>query len=310
MGSAGRLRIVGARANNLKGIDVELPTSGFVCLTGVSGSGKSSLLFDVLSASMAASAPVECAAIEWVDAPKGSDARFPLAMFDEVSSSREVGAGQTVLSSLGLMPAMQSLYHACVDGDEPKKTAFSFLSPAGRCETCKGSGREDIALDVLADLALPCPDCAGLRYRPSVLDVLWNDMNVAEFLEIPTDRLRAHLPKGKLLAALDALSDVGLGHLSLGRRRNQLSGGERQRLDLAQGLLAKGKRTLYLLDEPSTGLHESDLHRLANVFVRLAEKGHLIVAAEHRTSLIAAADERIELGPGSGPAGGRSVRVS
>lgn len=310
VGSAGRLRIVGARANNLKGIDVELPTSGFVCLTGVSGSGKSSLLFDVLSASMAASAPVECAAIEWVDAPKRSDARFPLAMFDEVSSSREVGAGQTVLSSLGLMPAMQSLYHACVDGDEPKKTAFSFLSPAGRCETCKGSGREDIALDVLADLALPCPDCAGLRYRPSVLDVLWNDMNVAEFLEIPTDRLRAHLPKGKLLAALDALSDVGLGHLSLGRRRNQLSGGERQRLDLAQGLLAKGKRTLYLLDEPSTGLHESDLHRLANVFVRLAEKGHLIVAAEHRTSLIAAADERIELGPGSGPAGGRSVRVS
>ena len=160
---------------------------------------------------------------------------------------------------------------------------------------------------MLADLALPCPACAGARYRPSVLKVLWSGKTVAQFLAEPTDRLRTELPTGKLQSALDALADVGLGYLGLGRRRDQLSGGEGQRLGLARGLLTQRERTLYLLDEPSTGLHESDLHRLAGVFVRLAEKGHLIVAAEHRTSLIAAADERIELGPGSGPAGGRLV---
>ena len=135
----GQFRIVGARANNLQDIDLELPTSGFVCLTGVSGSGKSSLLFDVLGASMQAGAPVECAAIEWV----GAGEQFPLAIFDELTSSRDIHAGQTVLSSLDLMPALQALYHSRVEGDELRKAAFSFLSPSGRCETCKGTGREE-----------------------------------------------------------------------------------------------------------------------------------------------------------------------
>jgi excinuclease ABC subunit A len=223
--------------------------------------------------------------------------------FDELTSSRDVHAGQTVLSSLDLMPALQSLYHGCAKGTDLKKAAFSYLSPSGRCETCKGTGREEVALDVLADLALPCPACGGARYRPSVLEVLWEGRNAAEFL----DALRDELPAGKLQAAIDALLEVGLGYLSLGRRRDQLSGGERQRLGLAQGLIAKKGRTLYLLDEPATGLHESDLRRLAAVLHQLAERGHLIVAAEHRTSLIAAADAVLELGPGSGAAGGRLV---
>ncbi|MHC4378135.1 MAG: ABC-ATPase UvrA, partial [Planctomycetota bacterium] len=296
-------RIVGARANNLQNIDVDLPTSGFVCLTGVSGSGKSSLLFDVLGASMQAGAPVECDRIEWV----GEGSGFPLAAFDELTSSRDVHAGQTVLSSLDLMPALQSLYHGCAKGTDLKKAAFSYLSPSGRCETCKGTGREEVALDVLADLALPCPACGGARYRPSVLEVLWEGRNAAEFLDEPIAALGDELPAGKLQVAIDALLEVGLGYLSLGRRRDQLSGGERQRLGLAQGLIAKKGRTLYLLDEPATGLHESDLRRLAAVLHQLAERGHLIVAAEHRTSLIAAADAVLELGPGSGAAGGRLV---
>ena len=304
----GRIRIRGASANTLQNLDVELPTSGFVCLTGVSGSGKSSFVFDVLGASIRAQAPVACRAIEWVGEP--TDASDPLRFFGACQNSREVGAGQTVLSSLALMPAMQSLFHACVDGGEPKKAAFSFLSPAGRCETCKGSGREEITLDVLADLALPCPDCKGARYRPSVLDVRWKGRNVAEFLAEPVDALREDLDAGKLRTALEALAQVGLGYLSLGRRREQLSGGERQRLDLALGLSSSGTRTLYLLDEPATGLHESDVQRLAGSLQRLADAGHLVVAAEHRASLIAAADERIELGPGSGPQGGRLVSHS
>lgn len=303
----GRFRIAGARANNLQGIDVELPISGLVCLSGVSGSGKSSLLFEVLGASMRAGAPVECDAIEWAsDGP----AESPLSLYDEIVSSREGNAGQTVLSSLELMPALQALYHACAAGKEPKKAAFSFLSPSGRCETCKGSGLEEVALDVLADLALPCPECQGARYRASVLEVLWEGRNVALFLEEPVHELRALLPSGKLRSALDALIDVGLGYLSLGRRRDGLSGGEQQRLGLARGLLAKKSRMLFLLDEPATGLHESDVRRVAEVLQRLAQKGHLIVAAEHRESLIAAANEHLELGPGSGASGGRLVSVT
>ncbi|MHC4263836.1 MAG: excinuclease ABC subunit UvrA, partial [Planctomycetota bacterium] len=301
----GRLRIVGARANNLRDVVVELPTAGFVCLTGVSGSGKSSLLFDVLGASLAAGAPVECDAIEWARAP--DSAASPFEHFTSIRSSRDVGAGQTVLSSLGLMPALQALFHECVDGPEPKKAAFSYLSPAGRCETCKGSGVEEVALDVLADLALPCADCDGKRYRAEVLAVRWNDLDVAAFLAEPVGRLREHLPKGKLRTAVDALVEAGVGYLELGRARSRLSGGERQRLDLAAGLLSRGERTVFLFDEPATGLHESDLRRLAGLFVRLAEKGHLIVAAEHRETLIAAADATIELGPEGGSGGGQVV---
>ncbi len=305
----GRFRIVAARANNLAEIDVELPGAGFVCLTGVSGSGKSSLLFDVLGASMAAGAPVECARVEWVERPRNGGEDFPLAVYDERLSSRDVGVGQTVLSSLELMPSLQALYHSCVDGPEPKKAAFSYLSPAWRGEACKGSGREEIAMDVLADLAVACSDCGGARYRTSVLEVLWEGRNVARFLEAPCDELREDLPLGKLRQGLEALDEVGLGYLSLGRRSSELSGGERQRLGLARLLLRKKGRALLLLDEPATGLHESDVHRLAGVLLRLAERGHLIVAAEHRGSLIAAADLRVELGPGGGAAGGRLVSV-
>ena len=253
---------------------------------------------------MQAQAPVACSDIEWLDEDPDAQGAFPLAVYDSASSSREVGAGQTVLSSLGSMSALQALFHACAVDTQLKKAAFSFLSPAGRCESCKGSGREQVALDVLADLALPCPACGGKRYRDEVLEVRWEGRDVAAFLDTPVAELRDALPTGKLRTAVDALVEVGLGYLSLGRRREQLSGGERQRLGLASGLLTpKGKRTLYLLDEPATGLHETDLRRLAEVLQRLADRGHLIVAAEHRSSLIAVADGCIELGPGSGPAG-------
>ena len=147
-----------------------------------------------------------------------------------------------MLSSLDLMSALKSLYHGCAQGTDLKKAAFSYLSPSGRCETCKGTGREEVALDVLADLALPCPVCGGARYRPSVLELQWQGRNVTEFLDEPIAVLRDELSTGKLQAAV---------------------------------------------------LHQ------------LAARGHLIVAAEHRTSLIAAADVVIELGPGSGAAGGR-----
>ena len=311
---AGRLRVRGAHANNLKDVDFDLPAAGFVCVTGVSGSGKSSLLFDVLEASHRAGAPAGCRSID-LEGGTGSEG-WALATYPELRSSRSLGRGFTVLSALGLLAPVQALFHARESG--LPRAAFSFHSPAGRCEVCRGSGLEEVAMDFMADLALPCGACEGRRYRDEVLAVRldedWERMHVAEFLERPAEALLALAPPSgpapvrKLRVGLQALVDVGLGHLSLGRRRRELSGGEAQRLTLAAGLEPSSARTLYLFDEPATGLHEADLVRLVEVFRRLAERGHLIVAAEHRGSLIRAADHELELGPGSGARGGTVVR--
>jgi excinuclease ABC subunit A len=328
--------VVGAKAHNLRSIDVPFPSSGFVCVTGVSGSGKSSLVFDVLEASARAGAPVACEAVrsaagsedgsedgsaagaghagqgagtdvDGSDHAAGVPGDWPLARFVDIRSSRDTSGGQVVLTAMGLMAPLQALFAAQAGDSGLPRAAFSFLSQAGRCETCKGSGREDVAMDFMADLALPCPTCDGRRYRDEVLAVRWEGMDVVQVLARPVEELSELLPAGKLRAGLAALSEVGLGYLSLGRRSESLSNGERQRVSLASGLAGSRSPALHLLDEPATGLHESDLVRLVGVFRRLAARGDLIVAAEHRGSLIAAADHRIELGPGSGAAGGRLI---
>ena len=316
---ADRFHIRGARANTLRDLDLDLPLAGFVCLTGVSGSGKSSLLFEVLEASARAGAPVACDAVV-AGATDGADDAWPLARFASVHSSREARRGQVVLTALDLMAPLQAHYHGAAAGSDLKKAAFSFLSPSGRCERCKGSGREEVAMDFLADLALPCGACEGRRYRDDVLAVRWDGLDAAAFLAAPVGELAARLagdaasaggkpakPVAKLGAGLEALVDVGLGHLALDRRWETLSGGERQRVGLAMGLAGRGGPTLHLLDEPATGLHEADVARLLAVVDRLVARGDLVVAAEHRASLIAAADEVLTLGPGSGPEGGRLV---
>lgn len=290
-----RVRIRGAHAHNLQSIDVELPAAGFVAVTGVSGSGKSSLVFDVIGASAAAGRALGCAGLEGLD------------RFSELRSSRSLGSGSSPLMAMQLMMPMQRLFHAVAQGSGLPRQAFSFASPAGRCEHCQGTGRESVAMDFLADLALVCPACEGQRFRPQVLAVQWKDLSVARFLDEPAAALREIVPRGKLRAGLDALVEVGLGHLSLGRRREQLSGGEAQRLTLAAALVHGKTPALYLLDEPATGLHEADLARLVAVFQRLADRGDLVIAAEHRLSLIRAADWVVDLGPEGGPAGGTVV---
>jgi excinuclease ABC subunit A len=290
-----RIGLAGAALHNLAGLDLELPASGFVAVTGVSGSGKSTLVFEVLGASAEAGAAVGCAGTTGLD------------RFVEVRSARRATASATPLDALGLMPALQSLYHRVASESGLPKRAFSFRSPAGRCPACSGSGRERIAMDVLADLQLPCAICEGRRFRPSVLAVRWQGMHAAEFLDRPVDALATLVTDRKLCAGIGALQRVGLGYLSLGRRRSELSGGEAQRLTLAASLVCAPTPTLYLLDEPAKGLHEQDLAGLVEVLQELADRGDLVVAAEHRLSLIGAADEVIDLGPGAGPDGGRIV---
>jgi len=297
-----RLALHGCRAHHLRAIDVDLPASGLVAVTGVSGSGKSSLVFDVLAASVEAGRPVECDSIEL----EGANA---FEHFAEVRSARWLKSAGTVLGALALMPHLQKLFHAQVPGGELPRQAFSFGSPAGRCKACNGTGRERVALDFLADLALPCPVCQGRRYRDEVLAVRWEGWNVAEVLEQPAAVLRSKLGRGKLRDGVDALLRVGLGHLALGRRVDELSGGEAQRVTLAASLASAPSPALYVFDEPATGLHELDLAQLADVFAELAGRGDLVVIAEHRLSLIAAADHVIDLGPEGGAAGGRVVAM-
>ena len=288
------IEIVGAHVHNLANLDVRLPASGFVAVSGVSGSGKSTLIFDVLQPSAQRRRAVGCREVRGLPA------------FAEVVSYRRPSLAATPLGALGLMPALQKHFAEAAKERGVPKQAMSFASPAGRCEVCKGSGRKDVAMDVLADLSLPCPACEGRRYRPEVLDVQVDGLNVADLLEMPASAARSHVG-GKLGAGLADLERVALGHISLGRRCRELSGGERQRLSLATALRAKATPALLLLDEPATGLHEGDLDRLFEVFEALASRGSLVVAAEHRTSLLRAADWVVDLGPGGGPQGGRLV---
>ncbi|MBL4850294.1 MAG: hypothetical protein JKY65_32660, partial [Planctomycetes bacterium] len=231
-----------------------------------------------------------------------------LERFGGVRSAQTAVAAGEVLGALGLLPGLTALFHGL--GSDLPKRAFSFRSPAGRCELCHGSGRERVALEVLADLDLPCSACEGARYRPAVLALRWEGLSIQDVLDLSADALASHLPAGKLREGLTALSRVGLGHLSLGRRTRELSGGELQRLTLvSSGLGAQGssKPTLYLLEEPATGLHEADLARLGVLLTELGARGDLVVATVHRLSLIRVADEVIDLGPGAGAAGGRVV---
>jgi len=286
------IRVVGAHARNLRDLTLELPARGLVAVTGPSGSGKSTLVFDVIGASLRAGAPMGCTDLQGPD-------------FRELHVAREVPAASP-LSVLGLMAPLQALFHA-QDSGLPRR-AFSFRSPAGRCPTCRGSGHQRVAMDFMADLRLSCESCGGRRYRAEVLAVRWSGHDIAEVLEAPVAQLAAELPPGRLRGGVEALCELGLGHLGLGRADYLLSGGERQRLLLARALAApRPGPAAFLLDEPASGLHATDQVRLARVLHRLSEEGDLVLYTTHRRAMMATAHHRIALGPGGGPDGGQLV---
>lgn len=287
------LRIRGASLHNLRGFDLALPDRGFVAVTGPSGSGKTSLVHGVLGATARSGCPVGCTGVEGLE-------RYTLA-------APPATGGQTVLDVLGLLSPLQSMFYNSDEHGIPKR-AFSFRSPAGRCPQCKGSGRETVSMDALADLSLPCAACGGARYRAEVRAVRWAGLSIDSLLALPAAALVSRLPAGRLRAGAAALERLGLGHLGLGRSTASLSGGERQRLGLTVQLQRRGGPMLHLLDEPARGLHEADILLLVEVIEELVDRGELVVATVHRRSLVAAADCVVELGPGAGAAGGRLVR--
>ncbi len=297
------IRIFGAAANNLRSFDVDIPAGVLTAVTGVSGSGKSSLVFDVLVASAGTGRPVGCASIRGLE-------RF----------ARVVGVGQEPLDGgprsipatyAGLFDPIRSLFAATAEAKARGfgKAHFSFLTREGRCETCGGAGKTTVGMDFLADVETECADCGGKRYKPEVLEIGLDGRSVAEVLDMTMSEARTFFAgRPGLEGTLSLFDEIGLGYVRLGQPLNTLSGGEAQRLKLATGLAhpVKGE-SLYIFDEPTTGLHFTDIEKLVKVIARLLGAGHTVIVVEHNMDLVIRAHHVIDLGPEGGDAGGRVV---
>lgn len=303
-GTAGPpLEIAGARAHNLRNIDAAIPSGVLTAVTGVSGSGKTSLVFDVLLASRRAGRAVSCDRISGLD-------RF--ARVVPVGPDGAAGSAASIpLTVLGVFDAVRGLYAGTEEASARGfgKPHFSYLTPQGRCPECGGAGRKTVSLDFLADVSEPCPECGGSRYQPEILEVRWSGRTIADILDLTAaEGAEVFSGQPKIAAALALLADIGLGYLGLGQSLDTLSSGERQRLNLAAELAGRTEgRILYLFDEPTTGLHPSDVERLLRLFGKLLSAGHTIVAVEHDLDLISRAGHVIDLGPEGGDRGGSLV---
>ncbi|WP_267241893.1 excinuclease ABC subunit UvrA [Streptomyces sp. PR69] len=304
---SGWLRLRGVRRHNLRGVDVDFPLGVFTAVTGVSGSGKSTLAGQVLAGAVESggdgAGPADCASAE------GLSAVGRLVQVDQ----RPIG--RTPRSNLatytGLFDVVRKLFAATEAARERgyKAGRFSFNVAGGRCETCQGEGFVTVELLFLPSTYAPCPDCRGGRYNPATLQVRYRGRNIAEVLDLTVQAAAdffADVPAAQ--RSLRTLLDVGLGYLRLGQPATELSGGEAQRIKLA-GELQRVRRghTLYILDEPTTGLHPADVEVLLRQLHGLVDAGSTVVVVEHDMDVVAGADWVIDLGPGGGDEGGRIV---
>ncbi len=305
------IRFFGARANNLKNIDVEIPLGMMVTVTGVSGSGKSSLVHDVIyRALQAQEATTDSAARKLpLKRVERADLLTSVVMVDQSPIGRTPRSNPvTYIKAFDLI---RDLFACTPEAQRRGYTAghFSFNVPGGRCETCQGGGTVTVEMQFLADVELVCEECKGTRYKQSVLDIQYKGLNIHEVLQLTIrEALSFFAETPRLIARLKVLQDVGLGYLRLGQSATTLSGGEAQRVKLAAHLAqASCQGTLFLFDEPTTGLHFDDIATLLQSFERLIHSGGSILVIEHNLDLIQAADWIIDLGPEGGEAGGRIV---
>ncbi|HVM62004.1 MAG TPA: excinuclease ABC subunit UvrA [Verrucomicrobiae bacterium] len=306
-----RLRILGAREHNLKNIDTEIPLNRLVCVTGVSGSGKSTLIQDVLYNAL-------CKLKHKPDQPAGRHRSIAgHEQIEDVVMVDQSPIGRTTRSNpasyVGAFDAIRKLFAAAPLAKERSYTTgtFSFNSGEGRCPTCGGNGFEHVEMQFLSDVYIRCPDCDGRRYRSVVLEVKINGKSIADVLEMTVNEACEFFAgQSEVLSALAPLREVGLGYMKLGQPVPTLSGGEAQRLKLAAHLTqTTAKRTLFLFDEPTTGLHFDDIAKLLHAFHQLIDRGHSVIVIEHNLDVIRAADWIIDLGPEGGDAGGEVVCV-
>ena len=310
-GNKKNIEIVNATENNLKNISVKFPLGKFICITGVSGSGKSTLINEVLYKNIAqqlngaTEKPGKCKTI------KG------LENIDKIINIDQSPIGRTPRSNpatyTGAFDLIRDIFastnEAKMRGYE--KGRFSFNVPGGRCESCSGDGVHRIEMHFLPDVFVPCEVCKGKRYNRETLEVKYKGKSIADVLDMTVEEALeyfANIPRIK--NKIQTLYDVGLGYIKLGQPSTTLSGGEAQRVKLATELSKKATgKTLYILDEPTTGLHIADVHRLVDILQRLVDTGNTIIVIEHNLDLIKTADYIIDLGPEGGEAGGEIIAV-
>jgi excinuclease ABC subunit A len=306
---AGWFRVEGAAEHNLKEIDVELPVGKFICVTGVSGSGKSTLVNEVVFKALAnrlnraRTKPGRHTAVRGID------------VFDKVIDIDQSPIGRTPRSNpatyTGLFDHIRALYSTSPDararGYKPGR--FSFNVKGGRCETCRGDGTIKIEMHFLPDVYINCEACHGRRYNRETLEVKFKGKSIADVLDMSIEEALDFFSKiPKIRRRLQTLHDVGLDYMRLGQPATTLSGGEAQRVKLATELskVATG-RTLYILDEPTTGLHMFDIEKLLQVLQRLVDAGNTVLVIEHNLDVVKQADWVLDLGPEGGDAGGEIV---
>jgi excinuclease ABC subunit A len=299
----------GATANNLQDVNVSFPLGVLTCVTGVSGSGKSTLLVDTFARAVSrrlgggGRKPAPHTSL------RGVNQIEKFVLVDQAPIGRTPRSNPATYS--GAWDEIRRVFAATREAKRRGYTAgrFSFNTAGGRCEACGGQGLQKIEMNFLPDLFVPCNECGGKRFDRATLQVRYREKSIADVLDMPAEEAAAFFDAFEPIErTLDSLVDVGLGYLPIGQASTTLSGGEAQRVKLATELArAEAGSTLYLLDEPTTGLHLADIERLMSVLQRLVDRGNTVIVIEHHADVIAAADWVIELGPGGGASGGRVV---
>ena len=324
------LEVRGARQNNLKNIDVQIPVGVFTCVTGVSGSGKSSLINDILHKSLsrdlmkAHAQPGdhdEIGAIVETDSDESesqnSEPPQIESVIDKVIDIDQKPIGRTPRSNPAtytkVFDHIRKLYAEMPESKTRgyKQGRFSFNVKGGRCETCQGDGAKKIEMHFFADVWVTCNVCHGKRYNDETLEVKYKGKSIADVLQMDVQEALEHFENiPKIEKIMQTLHDVGLDYIKLGQPAPTLSGGEAQRIKLARELAKRSTgKTLYILDEPTTGLHFDDVKKLLNVLHRLVESGNSVVVIEHNLDVVKTADYIIDLGPDGGEAGGQIVAL-
>lgn len=305
----GWLKVKGAAENNLKNVDVDIPLGVFTCVTGVSGSGKSSLVNEILNKYLskklnrARSIPGKFKSIEGIE------------QLDKVIDIDQSPIGRTPRSNpatyTGVFDQIRDLFAATADAKAKgyKKGRFSFNVKGGRCEACSGDGIIKIEMHFLPDVYVPCEVCGGKRYNRETLDVRYKDKNIFEVLDMTVEEAVTFFDKvPSIKRKIETLNDVGLSYIKLGQPSTTLSGGEAQRIKLATELSRRSTgKTIYILDEPTTGLHFADVHNLINMLQRLTDGGNTVLVIEHNLDVIKTADYIIDMGPEGGDGGGTVI---
>lgn len=308
-GTGQKIKLIGATEHNLKSVDLTIPLNALTCVTGVSGSGKSTLVHDVLYAAIKRVKGGWDRRVGSFTKLEGTEYITDVVLVDQAPIGRTPRSNP--VTYLKAFDPIREIFAASKEAKAKGLTAshFSFNVPGGRCEACQGEGEVRVEMQFLADVFVPCDQCDGKRFKPQVLEVRYKGRNIHQVLDLTVREALAFFSSSpKVLRRLQVLDEIGLGYLRLGQPATTLSGGEAQRIKIAAHLSSHGgDRLLYILDEPTTGLHFDDIAKLLTAFRKLLEAGSTLVVIEHNLDVIKVADYIVDLGPEGGEDGGQVV---